>query len=176
MSLATSGATAPTSNTDPAAVAAAIASPNNTLTKPPVIPATVPVTAVKAPNATFARYATVLFTAIITIGSAAQILPAHHTAADLIQFGVVVAGAVGAIFSRVNLRGWWPGVFKTGAASLAAVGTLLVPYLAGGASFTSITPTNWIIFGVAAVQAVAVEMGVQIRTTANLKTEENLLK
>lgn len=138
-------------------------------------PATVPVTSVKPVNATFARYATVLFTAILTIGSAAQILPGHHTTQDLVQFGIILAGAIGTALSSVT-TGPWPGIFKTGSASLAAVLTLLVPYLANGASFSSITATNWVVFGVAAANALATELGVDIRVKANQKTEENLLK
>ena len=169
------GAPLPTSNTDSAAVAATVASPDNTLTTAPVIASTVPVTTVKAPNTTFARYATVLFTALITIGSASQILPAHHTTQDLVQFGIILAGAIGTVLSSVT-TGPWPGIFKTGFASLAAILTLLVPYLANGASLSSITTTNWIVFGVAAANALATELGVDIRVKANAKTEENLLK
>lgn len=165
----------PTSSTDPVAAAAAVASPANTLTTAPVIPATVPVTQVKAPNTTFARYAAILLPALLTVGSAAQILPAHHTTQDLVQFGILLAGAFGTALSSVT-TGPWPGIFKTGSAALAAVLTLLVPYLANGASFASITPTNWLVFGVAAANALATELGVDIRVVANQKTEENLLK
>ena len=165
----------PTSSTDPVAVVAAVASPNNTLTAAPVIPATVPVTQVKPPNTTFARYATILFPALITVLSAAQILPAHHTTQDLVQFGIILAGAVGTFLASVS-TGKWPGLFKTGSASVAAILTLLVPYLADGASLSSITPTNWMVFGVAAANALATEVGVDLRVTANRKTEENLLK
>jgi hypothetical protein len=170
----------PTSNQDPAAVSAAIASPENALSQPPApVAPTVPVTVsnltVKAPNTTFARYATVLFTALITIGSASQILPEHHTTQDLVQFGIILVGAIGTALSSVT-TGPWPGIFKTGFASLAAILTLLVPYLANGVSLSSITTTNWIVFGVAAANALATELGVDIRMKANQKTEENLLK
>lgn len=165
-----------TSNTDTEAVAAAVASPVSPITTAPApVPASVPVTAVKAPNTTFARYATVLFTALITIGSASQILPEHHTTQDLVQFGIILAGAIGTVLSSVT-TGPWPGIFKTGFASLAAILTLLVPYLANGADLGSITTTNWIVFGVAAANAIATELGVDIRVNANSKVEENLLK
>lgn len=177
MTLATSDATVkPTSSADPAAIAAAVASTENTLTSAPVIPATVPVTQVKAPNTTFAKYAALLFTALITIGSAAQILPAHHTQGDLVQFGIVTAGAIGAVFAGIVSKGPWPGILKTGIAIVAAILTVLQPFLANGAQVQNITPTQWIIFGVAVLNAVAIEFGIQIRTTANQKTEENLLK
>jgi hypothetical protein len=136
---------------------------------------TVTVVPTKPVNTTFARYAAVLFTALITIGSASQILPAHHTTQDLVQFGIILAGAIGTALSSVT-TGPWPGIFKTGFASLAAILTLLVPYLANGASFSSITTTNWIVFGVAAANALATELGVDIRVKANAKTDENLLK
>lgn len=165
-----------TSNQDPEAVSAAIASPESPITTALApVPAVVPVTSVKAPNTTFARYAAVLFTAIITVGSAAQILPGHHSTQDLVQFGIILAGAIGTALSSVT-TGPWPGIFKTGFASLAAILTLLVPYLANGASLSSITATNWIVFGVAAANALATELGVDIRVKANQKTEENLLK
>lgn len=141
----------------------------------PVIPAVVPVTAVKQPNTMFARYAAVLFTALITVGSAVQILPAHHDAQSLVQFGIILAGVIGTALSSVT-SGRWPGVFKTGSAAVAAILTLLVPYLADGASFSSFTYTTWITFGVAAASALATELGVNIRTVANAKVEENLLK
>ncbi|MGN6200031.1 hypothetical protein [Humibacter sp.] len=167
----------PTSATDPAAVSAAVASPDSPITAAPVpVPATVPVTTVKAPNTTFAKYAALLFTALITIGSAAQILPAHHTQGDLVQFGIVAAGAIGAVFAGIVSKGPWPGILKTGIAIVAAVLTVLQPYLANGGQVQNISATNWIIFGVAVLNAVAVEFGIQIRTTANQKTEENLLK
>lgn len=140
------------------------------------IPATVPVTQVKAPNTTFAKYAALLFTALITIGSAAQILPDHHSQGDLVQFGIVAAGAIGAVFAGIITKGAWPGILKTGIAIVAAILTVLQPYLANGAQVQSITATQWIIFGVAVLNAVAIELGIQIRTTANQKTEENLLK
>ena len=167
---------APTSNADPVAVAAAIQSPVSPITVAPAsVPATVPVTSATAPNPTFARYATVLFTALIMIGSAAQILPAHHTTQDLVQFGIILAGAIGTVLSSVT-TGPWPGIFKTGFASLAAIGTILIPYLGNGASFSSFTATNWIVIGVAVLNAVATEIGVDIRVKANAKVEENLLR
>lgn len=140
-----------------------------------VPPKTVPVTQVKAPNPTFARYSTMLFTALATVGSAAEILPTHHTTQDLVQFGIILAGAIGTYLASVT-TGRWPGLFKTGSAALAAILTLLVPYLANGASLSSITPTNWIVFGVAAANALATEIGVDMRVKANAKTEENLLR
>lgn len=165
-----------TSNTDPVAVAAAIESPVSPIsTALAPIPTTVPVVSVKAPNATFARYAAVLFTALITVGSATQILPAHHDAQSLVQFGIILAGVIGTALSSVT-AGRWPGIFKTGSASIAAILTLLVPYLANGESFSSFTYTTWITFGVAAASALATELGVNIRTVANAKVEENLLK
>lgn len=165
----------PTSSSDPSAASAAIAAPGNGITAAPVTPATVPVTQVKAPNTTFARYAAILFPAILTVLTAGQVLPAHHTTQDLVQFGIILAGAAGTALTSVT-AGKWPGIFKTGSAAVAAILTLLVPYLADGAHLSSITPTNWAVFGVAAANALATELGVDLRVKANQKTEENLLK
>ncbi|WP_243063176.1 hypothetical protein [Humibacter sp. RRB41] len=161
----------------PAAVEIAPTSaPDTAVSIPAVVTGDVAVQPAKPVNTTFAKYSALLFTALITIGSAAQILPAHHTQGDLVQFGILAAGAIGAVFAGIVSKGPWPGILKTGIAIIAAVLTILQPYLANGASITSISPTNWIVFGVAALNAVAVEFGIQIRTTADAKVAENLLK
>lgn len=144
---------------------------------PVTIPTTVPVTQVKAPNTVFAVWAAALYPALITLGTAAAVLPKHHTQLDLVQFAIVVAGVLGAVFAKVlPTVGWWPGILKTGILIVAAVLTLVPPLLAAHGDFAHIDATSWILFGVAAVNAAAHEIGIQQRTAANQKTEENLLK
>lgn len=56
--------------------------------------------------------------------------------------------------------GRWRGLFKTGAAIFAAVATLIIPLLLG------FTWQSLVIFALAALSALATEIGVQVRADA----------
>jgi hypothetical protein len=172
--------TLPTSNQDPAAVAAAIADPSNTLTQPPApVPPTVPVTVsnrtVTAPNTTLAIWASAILTFLITVGSAAVVLPEHHTQLDLLQFAVFAVPAFGALFARVITTGPWPGVVKTGINIVGAILALAVPLVQASGRIEDVSATQWLVFAVAGLNAVANELGIQYRTTTNKLVEQDLI-
>lgn len=167
-----------TSNTDPAAVADAIATAGNGITTAPApVPVTVPVVSVKAPNPTFQKWAAALYPAITTLLTAIPVLLSHHNDVDLLQFGVTLIGLVGAVFASVlpSVKGW-PGVLKTSTAAVGAIVGVLIPIVVQSGDLAHVSSASWFLFISGAVGVIAHEIGIQQRVDANAKTEENLLK
>jgi hypothetical protein len=82
-------------------------------------------------------------------------------AAEVAQLIALVAGAVIVyLVPLVPIR--WSGALKTGAAVLAAAATAIFPFVLNGA----ITPEQWTIVALAALNALGVEVGVQARASA----------
>lgn len=79
--------------------------------------------------------------------------------AEAVQLVVVAAGAGLSILVPL-LSGPWAGVLKTGFAVLAAAGTALAPLLLNG----EVLPEQWITVIIAGISAIAVQIGVSVRT------------
>lgn len=81
---------------------------------------------------------------------------------DSVEGGQLLALTAGIIVTFVVpiVDGRWAGLFKTGAAIFAAVATLIIP-LVLGFSWQSL-----VIFALAALSALATEIGVQVRAAA----------
>lgn len=107
----------------------------------------------------FGKYAAALLPAIGILFGALQVILADDTIDDTEkgQLIVLVAGLVGT-FILPLVKGWrFAGVLKVGAAVVAAVGTLIVPL------FSGFEASTWLIFGVAVLNALAAEIGVDMR-------------
>lgn len=88
-------------------------------------------------------------------------LPDHSIGTD-IQFGALVASSLVTWFAPL-VKGIWPDVLKTGLAIVLAVVGALVPLLQNGGHLTA---TQWIIVGLAGLNALAVHIGVAVRVSA----------
>jgi hypothetical protein len=110
----------------------------------------------------FAKYAAALLPAIFTLLGVLQVVLADEKFDDTEkgQFLFVVAGVIATYFVPL-LSGKWAGALKTGAAILAAVATLLVPLFSGDWNTNTL-----IVIGLAALNALATEIGVDIRKDA----------
>lgn len=81
--------------------------------------------------------------------------------AETWQLVALVAGAVATFFLPL-VPAKWSGALKTGAAALAALATAVVPFaLQGG-----LTMQQLVIVGLAVLNTLGVELGVQARTSA----------
>lgn len=81
------------------------------------------------------------------------------TPSEVAQLVVVLAGACASIAVPL-VPGVWAGLVKTGLAIVTALATALAPLLITG----QITPEQWITVILAGVTALAVQIGVTIRT------------
>lgn len=79
--------------------------------------------------------------------------------AEVAQLVIVGAGALLAIASPL-VPGNWAGLWKTGLSIVIALATALAPLLITG----MISPDQWITVILAGVQALAVQVGVTVRT------------
>ncbi|MFN4000858.1 hypothetical protein [Microcella sp.] len=104
------------------------------------------------------KYAAALLPAIIILLGALQTALADNVI-DQVEAGQLLALVAGVITSYLVplSAGRWAGLLKTGAAVLAAVATLLIPLLVG------FTWQALIIVALAALQAIATEIGVNVR-------------
>ncbi|MFF8187746.1 hypothetical protein ACF044_10860 [Microbacterium sp. NPDC016588] len=78
---------------------------------------------------------------------------------DAVEGGQLLALTAGVLLTYVVplVQGRWAGLLKTGSAILAAVATLIIPLLLG------FTWQALVIFALAALSALATEIGVQVR-------------
>jgi hypothetical protein len=83
-----------------------------------------------------------------------------------IEGGQLLALTAGVIVTFVVpvVDGRWRGLFKTGAAIFAAVATLIIPLILG------FTWQSLVIFALAALSALATEIGVQVRADGSPAT------
>lgn len=99
--------------------------------------------------------------AIVTGTALVATLDKPLNAPAIVQLALLVAGAVGAIFVPL-LDSAWQGALKTGVAIVIAALTALAPFLLQG----HLSPQNWVVVVLAALNAVATEVGVQVRSDA----------
>lgn len=109
----------------------------------------------------FKKYAPALLPiVIIVITFLTSVGQRPITAGDLWQLAALVAGAI--VTYLVPLTGGvWPGLLKTGAAIVAAAATAAIPLVTQG----HLTYQNWLIIVLAALSALATEIGVQVHKT-----------
>ena len=105
------------------------------------------------------KYAAALLSIAIVILTAFVALPAEQvTPAAIVQLALLGIGAI--VTYLVPLAtGRWTGILKTGAAIVAAILTAVLPFVLTG----HITSTQIVIVVLAALNALAVEVGVQLR-------------
>lgn len=85
------------------------------------------------------------------------------TTEELILLIPILAGAI-VTFWVPLFRGFWAGLWKTGAAALGALATLLLSLFVYG----GVPAEAWVVFGLAVLNALATEIGVQVRQVAAL--------
>jgi hypothetical protein len=112
-------------------------------------------------NTVFQKYAAALLPFfILVVGASQTVLKAPIDWNATITFGIVVAGAVATfIVKLVPIK--WQGALKTGVAILTAILSALLPFVLPGGFDPSV---NWPIIIVAVLNALATELGVQVRT------------
>lgn len=109
-------------------------------------------------DATLKKYAPALLPiVIIVVTFLTSVGQRAITPGDLWQLAALVAGAVVTYLVPLS-SGVWPGVLKTGAAIVAAAATAAVPLVTQG----HLTYQNWLIIVLAALSALATEIGVQV--------------
>lgn len=110
----------------------------------------------------FQKYAAVLLPFLILVVGASQTILADPTNwSSNITFGIVVVGAVVTYLLRlVPLK--WQGALKTGAAIVTAVLSAVLPFVLPGGFVPDV---NLPVVFVAVLNAIAVELGVQIRVS-----------
>lgn len=118
----------------------------------------------------FRKYAAALLPAIIVLLGALQTALADSRIDETEggQLLVLVAG-VGVTYFVPIVHGWWAGALKTGFAVLAAIATLIIPFITG---------FSWqalVIIALAALQAIATEIGVNARTEILDARESNVI-
>lgn len=103
-------------------------------------------------------FAAALLPAAFLILGAVQVAIADNRI-DEVEGGQLIALAAGPVFQYFLplLPGKWAGGLKTGFAVLAAIATLIIPLVIG------FTWQALVLVGLAAVQALATEIGVQLR-------------
>ena len=109
------------------------------------------------------KYFAALLSIALVVVTAFVAIPADQiTPTSVGQLAVLALGAV-VTFLVPLLQGPWAAGLKTGAAVLAAIITAVLPFLTQG----SIEPTQVAIVVLAALNALAVQVGVDIRTDAS---------
>lgn len=111
----------------------------------------------------FAKYAATLLPALGILFGVLQIILADDLIDDT-EKGQLIAVVAGLIITYlVPLLKWWvwSGALKVGASVIAAVATLIVPTFTGG-----FNANTWLIFGIALLNALATELGVDMRKDA----------
>lgn len=105
------------------------------------------------------RYAAALLSIAIVLLTAFVAIPAEQlTPVAIAQLGILAAGAI-VTFLVPLLEGAWAGALKTGAAVVAGVIAAALPFIAEG----TITPAQVAVVILAALNALAVEVGVNMR-------------
>lgn len=103
------------------------------------------------------KYLAALLSVLIVAGTAFVALPDHATV-TAIQFGALVLSTIVTYFAPL-VPGPWSGALKTGLAVVLGVVGALVPLLGTG----TLTGTQWVIVGLAGLNALAVQIGVSVR-------------
>lgn len=105
-----------------------------------------------------------LLTLAITLLTAINAMPAAawEDPASVLQFAALALSSALAIALKLG-KGRWPGVFKTGVAILLAVIGAAIPLLTQG---WYLTPAQIIVLVVAGLNALAIELGVQVRVAS----------
>lgn len=106
------------------------------------------------------KYLAALLSVLIVAGTAFIALPDHSVPTSL-QFGALVLSTI-VTYVVPLVPGVWAGVLKTGLAVVLGIVGALVPLLATG----HLTASQWIIVGLAGLNALAVQIGVVVRTDA----------
>lgn len=111
----------------------------------------------------FQRYAAALLPGVGVLLTALQVMYGDNRfdETERGQLIVLVAGLVLTYVLPLLKKFKWASVLKTGASVLAAIGTLIIPTF-----FTGFTGNTLLIFLIALVNALATEIGVQMRTDA----------
>jgi O-antigen ligase len=99
----------------------------------------------------------ILTLAIVALTGFQVILPDGVTATEAWQFGGLVVAAIGTLFVPL-LSGAYAAALKVGVAVAGAVFAAGVPFFTDGWSFAAI-----IVVGIAALNALAVQIGVAVR-------------
>lgn len=107
----------------------------------------------------FRKYAAALLPAVIVLLGALQTALADNVI-DATEGGQLIAllAGVGLTYFVPLLAGVWAGALKTGFAALAAIATLIIPFITG---------FSWqalVIIFLAVLQAIATQIGVAART------------
>jgi hypothetical protein len=114
---------------------------------------------------TFTKYAAALLSFLILVLGATQTVLKHPTDLTvLIPFGIVVLGAIATFFVPLIQNTIWQGRIKTGIAILTTILATLVPFLLPGGF---VPGTSWPVVFVAIFNALATELGIQIRIDAS---------
>lgn len=112
----------------------------------------------------FQKYAAALLPGVVTLLTALQVMYGDQRF-DLTERGqliVLVAGLLLTYVLPLLSKFKWAGALKTGAAILAAVGTLIIPTF-----FTHFDGGAILVFLLAVVNALGTEIGVQMRKSAD---------
>lgn len=105
------------------------------------------------------KYATALLSlAVLVLGALATALTGVVSAVDIIQLVTLFLGGI-VTFIVPLLAGGWRGGVKTGVAIATTILSAIVPFVVAG----HITPAQVVLVVVAAINAAATELGVQIR-------------
>lgn len=108
------------------------------------------------------KYAAALLSIAIVIITALVTIPAEQlTPTAIAQLGILAVGAIVTYLSPL-LSTAWAGGLKTGAAVIAAILTGVIPFLTQG----YIEPIQILVVVLAALNALAVETGVNLRLDA----------
>lgn len=115
-------------------------------------------------NLAINQWLTGLLTLAITLLTAINAMPASAWAdpASVLQFAALALSSALAVALKLG-KGRWPGVFKTGVAILLAVIGAAIPLLTQG---WYLSPAQVIVLVIAALNAAAIELGVQVRTSS----------
>lgn len=114
------------------------------------------------------KYATpILSFLLFLLGALRAADAAGFDRAAQIQLVVLFIGAVATFFVPL-VRGPWAGAIKTGLAIIAALLVLAAPYIVQG----YISNSQLILFGLAAVNAVATQLGIVIRLDAPAPSDQ----
>ena len=110
------------------------------------------------------RYAAALLSiAVVVVGAFTAIPEGQVSPTAILQLAIIAVGSVVTYLVPVVQGSKWAGVLKTGAAIIAAVLTAVVPFVNNG----HITATQIGLVILAALNALAVEVGVNIRRDNN---------
>lgn len=108
------------------------------------------------------KYAVALLQfALLLVTSLSVSLQGGFDTVEIVQFGVIAAGAATTFFVPL-VSGKWSGLLKTGLSLLAAVLTAVIPFVVQG----FITADQVMLIVLAGLNALASEVGISIRKSA----------